>query len=207
MTDIDDLVTDIVNIEWKMFQSVPNAGGKASCQEDYETFKINRFSQMMSWSEDALESYLCDLTEAEKNERNLLTEKYARMMQSTSPSEYARIEHLLPPLDPEVPDLIDRIVDIVLEWEEALSIKYPHILSKGRPLHSSADTPFATSKETYLRGELATYSAKTLRLYLGNALKQQSENVNGSEIILDSMMKQYGFSSVEDANYKLGQRQ
>lgn len=207
MNDIDDLVTEIVNIEWRMFQSVPNAGGKAACQEDYETFKINRLSQMMSWSKDALESYLSDLTEAEKNKRNLLTEKYARMMQSTSPSEYARIEHLLPSLEPEIPELVDRIVDIVLEWEDELSNKYPHIRSKGRPLRSSADTPFATSTETYLRGELATYSARTLGLYLENILKQKSENVNGSEIILDSLMKQYGFSSLEEANYRIGDRE
>lgn len=93
-----DLVGKIVNAEWKMFAEVPNIGGKASCQEDYKTFEINRSSQSLSWSEATLESYLADLTRAGKHGRNLLTEKYARMMQSTSPVEYDAIKHLIPPL-------------------------------------------------------------------------------------------------------------
>lgn len=99
MTRKEDLVARIVEIEWKMFQNVPNIGGRAACQEDLNTFEIMRSSQAMSWSEAALESYLGDLTEAEKNGRNLPAEKYARMMKSTSPLEYARIEHLIPPLN------------------------------------------------------------------------------------------------------------
>lgn len=206
MTKKEGLIAKIIETEWKMFQDVPNIGGTAPCQEDHKTFEINRFSQAMSWSEAALESYLGDLTEAEKNGRNLLTEKFARMMKSTSPLEYALIEHLIPPLDPEVPPLIDQIVEIVLEWEEKLLQKYPHILRKGRPLHSSDDTHSVTSMETYLRGELATYSPGTLRLYCEKILKQKSENVNGSEITLDHMMKQYGFKSLEEANEKLKPR-
>jgi hypothetical protein len=203
MTNRNSLIDKIVDMEWNMFQNVPNIGGRAPCQEDRKIFEINRYSQAASWSEATLESYLDDLSEAEKNGRNLLTEKYARMMKSTSPSEYNLIEHLIPPLDTEVTPLIDRIVEIALEWEEELLKKYPHILSKGRPIHSSDDTHLVTSKETYLRGELATFSPKTLKLYLENVLKQKQENVNGSEIILNHMMKQYGFSSSEEANQRL----
>ncbi|MFC1941204.1 DUF4125 family protein [Chloroflexota bacterium] len=162
-----------------------------------------RTSQGMSWSEAALESYLGDLEEAEKNGRNLLSEKYARMMEATSPLEYANIEHLLPPLDPEVPPLIDKIVGIVLEWEEELLPKYPFLLKRGRPIYSSQDSPHGVSLETYLRGELATYSKKTLELYYENLLTQKSENINGPEIVLDHQTKQYGYSSLEEANNKL----
>ena len=202
----ENLTAKIVEIEWKMFHNVPNIGGTAACQEDPKTFEIMRVSQAVSWSEAALESYLDDLTEAEKNGRNLLTEKYARMMKSTSPSEYAQIEHLLPPLNPEVPPLIDRIVKIVLLWQEELSEKYPYLLSRGRPIHSSDDTPFVTSIETYLRGELATYSPRTLELYYENVLKQKSENINGAEIALDYTIKRYGFNSLKEANEKLKAR-
>jgi hypothetical protein len=202
----ENLTAKIVEIEWKMFHNVPNIGGTAACQEDPKTFEIMRVSQAVSWSEAALESYLDDLTEAEKNGRNLLTEKYARMMKSTSPSEYAQIEHLLPPLDPEVPPLIDKIVKIVLLWQEELSEKYPYLLSRGRPTHSSDDTPFVISIETYLRGELATYSPRTLELYYENVLKQKSENINGAEIALDYTIKRYGFNSLKEANEKLKAR-
>lgn len=203
MTTKKNLIDKIVDAEWQMFVDVPNIGGKASCQEDYKTFEVNRSSQLMGWSEATLASYLGDLIEAEKNGRNLMTEKYARMMQSTSPAEYAVIEHLIVPLDAEVSALVDKIVAIVLEWEEMLSKKYPYVLRRGRPLHSSDDTPFVTSMETYLRGELATYSAGTLRLYYENVLREKDQNVNGSEGILDHMMKQYGFESLEDANERL----
>ena len=206
MTKTDDWIAQIVEIEWKMFQDVPNIGGKASCQEDPKTFEINRVSQFMNWSEAALESYLGDLTEAEKSGRNLLTEKYARMMELTSPVEYALIQHLIPPLDPEVSPLIDQIVDIVLEWEQALAGKYPYILRRARPLRSSEDSSFATSLETYLRGELATYSPGTLRLYHEHLLKQKLDNVNGSEVTLSYMIKRYGFNSLAEANERLRAR-
>jgi hypothetical protein len=202
----EDLIAKIVEIEWKMFHNVPNIGGTAACQEDIKTFEIMRFSQAMSWPEAALESYIDDLTEAEKNGRNLLTEKYARMMKSTSPLEYAQIEHLLPPLDPEVPPMIDKSVKIVLSWEEELAEKYPYLLARGRPIHSSDDTPSVTSIETYLRGELATYSPRTLELYYENVLKQKSENINGSEVTLANTMKRYGFNSLTEANEKLKTR-
>ncbi len=203
MTKKKDLIAKVVSAEWKMFANVPNIGGKASCQEDYNTFEINRYSQVMSWSEATLDSYLNDLIEAEENGRNLVTEKYARMMQSTSPSEYAAIEHLIPRLDAEVLALIEKILEIVLKWEEMLAKKYPYILRRGRQIHSSDDTPFATSLEAYLRGELATYSPVTIRLYYEDVLRQKSENVNGSEVILQHMMKRYGFNSLEEANEKL----
>ena len=198
-----ELIDRIVEAEHRMFTGVPGPGGRAACQDDYKTFEINRSSQSMSWSEAILESYLEDLNEAEKNGRNLLTEKYARMMQSTSPSEYAAIEHLIPALDPEAPSLINRIVKVILQWEEALKEKYPYILKKGRPLHSSEDSPLVTSVETYLRGELATYSLKTLKLYYEHIIREKSENVNGSEVVLYHMMKRYGFTSLENANERL----
>ena len=203
MSREEGLITKIIEIEWRMFQNVPNIGGTAACQEDRATFEVNRFSQAVSWSEAALESYLGDLTEAEKNDRNLLTEKYARMMKSTSPLEYARIEHLLPFLNPEILAMIDKIVSIVLEWEEVLSEKYPYIFSKGRPLHSSDDAQFVTSIETYLRGELATCSLGTLELYYENILEQKSGNINGAEVTLGHMMKRYGFDSLAEANAEL----
>ena len=203
MNDREELSTAIIAKEWKMFQDVPNAGGKADCQEDFQTFQIMRYSQAASWSEAALESYLSDLKEAESAGRNLLSEKYARMMQSTWPSEYNRIKDLLPPVDSRAVELIEQIVPAVLKWEEELLGKYPHILKRGRPLFSREDAPGITSLETYLRGELATYSSKTLALYLANIQQQQSAGINGSAITLARMMDRYGFGSLEEANEKL----
>jgi hypothetical protein len=199
----EELINRIVEAEWKMFQDVPNIGGKASCQEDYRTFKINRYGQDTSWSEDVLESYLNDLNEAQKQKRNLLTEKYARMMESTSPNDYEKIANLLPGLSSETVSLIEKIIEIILPWEEEIKAKYPDIAKRGRPIHSSSDTLHVTSIETYLRGELPTYSLQTLKLYLNNLKKLKAENINGSEISLGYMMQQYGFPSLQEANQKL----
>jgi hypothetical protein len=199
----DTLIDEILQIEWSMFQSVQNIGGKASCQENPETFKVMRSSQFMSWSDEALKSYLIDLEGAEKEGRNLLSEKYARMMKSTSPVEYSQIELLLPPLDLEVSSLIDEVAEIMLKWEEELSEEFPRLTRRGRPIRSSEDSQFVTSVETYLKGELASYSKKTLQLYYANLLDQKSKNINGARVILDHIVKQYGYESLEVANKKL----
>jgi hypothetical protein len=129
-----------------------------------------------------------------------MTEKYARMMASTSPVEFAKFAHSLPQLAPEVPGLIENIVAIILKWEEDLSRRFPNVVNKGRPLFSSDDSVHVTSLETYLRGELATYSRRTLALYYDHLSKQASENINGSEITLGKTVEQYGYASLKAAN-------
>lgn len=199
----EHLISEIVRAEWRMFQNVRNVGGRAPCQDDRQTFRIMRESQSASWSDETLESYFNDLKIAKKDGRNLLTEKYARMMKSTSPAEYAEIESLLPPLDAQVTDLIDRIAVVVLDWEKELIKKFPHVLAKGRPLFSTQDSPVSTSLETYLPGELATYSLKTLERYWANVEKQKAAGINGAAVIMTHMVKQSGFNSLEEANDKL----
>ncbi len=201
-----ELIAAVVAAEWRMFQAVPNAGGLASCQQDPETFEIMRSSQAESWSEAVLESYLEDLARAERTGRNLLTEKYARMMQSTAPAEYAAIADLLPPLDASSPALIEAIVAVVLGWEADLAARFPHVLARGRPVHASADRPGVTSLETYLRGELASYSPRTLELYLENVRAQAARQVNGSEVTLTHTMLRYGFESLSAAEERLARR-
>ncbi len=207
MIDRDDCIRKILAIEWKMFHAVPNiGGGVSSCQLDPKTFAANRTAQFVSWSTEALESYQADLADAAANDRNLLAEKYARMMKSTAPKEYARLQHLLPTVDDEAWPLIEETAEIVVGWEEALSRKYPNIIARARPLRSFEDTAHATSLETYLKGELATYSLKTLRLYHQNVLRQKAENVNGAEITLKFLTGQYGYRTLEEANSRLAAR-
>lgn len=206
MSDKGELIAAVVKAEWDMFQQVSNAGGRASCQDDPETFTIMRRSQFVAWSSACLESYRSDLAEAGRAGRNLLSEKYARMMQQTAPLDYQRIEHLLPTLDPAAPDLVGRIVPIALRWEEDVARRFPYVVSRGRPLHSSEDTPFATSLETYLRGELQTYSKRTLELYLGNLLDQEAANVNGAELVMENMAREYGYESLADADRRIRAR-
>ena len=200
----EDLIASIVALEWEMFQNVNNVGGRAACQDNFETFSVMRSSQATAWSEAALASYLEDLTDAQENGRNLLTEKYARMMEFTAPLEYARIQHQLPPVEQETMLLIEKIAEINLAWEEEISAKFPYIRRRGRPASSSDDAPYITSIETYLRGELATYSPRTLALYYQNVLEQKAANINGAQLVLAATMQRYGFNSLAAANEAMG---
>jgi hypothetical protein len=202
MSQKDKVIADIIDMEWEMFQKVKGIGGRASCQDDYATFNVNRVSQAESWSMAALESYLRDLETAEGEGRNLLSEKYARMMASTAPIEYKQMSHLLPTLDDTVLTLVEEIIQISLEWEKALAERYPYVIQRGRPISSDLDTPNDTSFETYLRGELQTYSRETLERYRDIALEQKSEGINGSEIIHESVVKKHGYASLQQANEK-----
>lgn len=87
----DELMSEIIKLEWDMFSHVSNVGGPASCQMRPDTFKIMRKSQAATWSDELLASYLEDLKTATREGRNIMTEKYARMMESTFPEEYRKL--------------------------------------------------------------------------------------------------------------------
>ena len=74
----DELMSEIIKLEWDMFSHVSNVGGPASCQMRPDTFKIMRKSQAATWSDELLASYLEDLKTATREGRNIMTEKYAR---------------------------------------------------------------------------------------------------------------------------------
>lgn len=135
------LVDAVVTAEWEMFSNVQNVGGKASCQMDPKTFRIMRSSQMDNWDDELLGSYLEDLLNARLEGRNLVTEKYARMMESTFPEEYAQLADSLPPLDPEAMAQVDDIVAAHVSWKEDLDSRFPSLADRGRPLRSRDDRP------------------------------------------------------------------
>ncbi len=97
----DELMSEIIKLEWDMFSHVSNVGGPASCQMRPDTFKIMRKSQAATWSDELLASYLEDLKAATREGRNIMTEKYARMMESTFPEEYRKLAASLPSVDKE----------------------------------------------------------------------------------------------------------
>ena len=184
MDENKTLTNRILKRELDMFLTVPTLQ-KASCQEDPEMFRIVRSSQFVSWSGETLESYLQDLKSAEKNNINLMTQKYARM------------DNLIEKIK-ENPEM-DEIVDIEIEWQKEMFEKFPCLMGSARALRSSEDTPSATSFETYLRGELETYSDTTLTFLLKDVKHYFEKNENMMIKNYLDMVKQLGYTSIEDA--------
>ncbi|MDE6023832.1 MAG: DUF4125 family protein [Lachnospiraceae bacterium] len=202
-TKKDELIDDIVMHEWKQFDKVENEGGRADCQDDWNTFSLMRRSQYMAWNEELLASYRADLIEAEENGWNLITEKYARMMKSTAPERYAEIEGTLPVRNEERIAIQEEIIKIQVEWMEEFAAKYPKMAGNARKIHTYEDNPIDTSYETYLRGELGTYSDVTLVLYGRFIVETRKGGRNLAYIIMNNTAKGYGYNSVADAEMKM----
>ena len=195
----DQLVKDIVDIEWDMFSSVNNMGGKASCQTQPLTFELMRRSQLQIWDEPLLESYLADLKAAKQEGRNLMTEKYARMMEFSHPDEFAAVRDALPCLDAEAVSLVADIVKVNLDWKADVDARFPHLAGQGRILRTKDEVCGYSSVETYLAAELKTYSVKTLRLLKKWTEERLAQGINDAELNLLSQIRGYGFSSLEEA--------
>ncbi len=202
----DVLIKKILELEWNMFSAVQNKGGKASCQNDRQTFELMRSSQFETYPIEVLQSYHEDLKSAEAAGRNLMTEKYARMMESTSPDEYAGFKDLLPALDNESISYINKIIQIHMAWENTFREKYPFLASLGRPSASDNDSAFSTSIQTYMRGELSTYSKATLKHYCEYVEEMADQNVNLAELTILNTAKKYGYTSLKEANDKMTQK-
>lgn len=198
-----ETIDSIIALEWNMFQRVNNEGGRASCQDDIQTFRIMRKSQFAAWPETVQKSYLNDLETAQTNGRNLVMEKYARMMESTAPERFAEISGFLPPLGDIEKQTIAIIVGIQMKWTREFALKYPNITGRGRAVSSDLDNEYNTSIETYLRCELATYSLDTLKLLLAFFANLEAAGKNLTEEILLNTADNYGFRSLENAETKI----
>lgn len=200
--EMNPIIEQIVEMEWEMFQNVRNTGGRAACQDDFETFDVMRKSQFLIWDLPLLESYWQDLQEGKEQGRNLVMEKYAYMMESTAPKEYEAIATGLPKISEEKQAMVEQIVAIQVGWREEFAEKYPHLSGQARIIHTSEDTLYDISFETYLRGELKTYSMQTLVLYGRRIVAFVQEQKNMTEEIMRYTTAFYGYKTLEDAEIK-----
>lgn len=199
-----DRVENVLKIEFDMMQNTQNIGGRASCQDDWETFYIMRGSQYASWRDDMLEFWEKFVTDCHAKSRNMVTEKYARMMRFTHPEYYhEHLEPFLPKTPEESFPLINEIVAAMIEWELELAEKYPKLSGVGRPITADQDKYGFTSMETYARGELETYPIELLEMYADYVKELQAEEKSLAMINQGIMVKMYGYESIEDAEASL----
>ena len=65
------------------------------------------------------------------------------------------------------------------------------------------DTAFNTSYETYLKGEISTYSEDTFVLYIGFIVSMLKQDRNLAMEIMENTARLYGYDSLEDAERRL----
>lgn len=203
----EELVETMVKMEWDAFDKVENKGGRADCQNDWNTFSLMRKSQYLAWPEQLLSSFLVDFREANERGWNLITEKYGRMMEYTVPEEYAAIEASLPACSPRKRAIVDQIAEIQVGWMEEFAAEYPHMAANARSIHSTEDSPYSTSYETYLKGELLTYSDRTLAMYGNWIVELNRSNGNLARIIMENTAKLYGYASLDAAENALAEQE
>lgn len=188
-----ELTRDIISLEWEMFDQVQNIGGRASCQDNFPVFFVMRAAQFDAWSQELRESYLADITAAKEAGRNLLTEKYAYMDGH---------EYLGEPCNLDLKKTLCSEIERSMSVDTAiLHENWPTLAKRSRPL--TPETGKMVSVDTYLSGELLTYSIRTLRLLLAYLDSLHAEGKNLPEVILLNTIKMAGYSDLDDAEAKL----
>ena len=196
----EEMGTEITKLEWDQFQQTHNEGGRANCQGNWPTFRIMRMSQFLTWPLDLQESYKQDLECANSDGRNLITEKYARMMESTAPEIFERTikPYIKPILEPRK-SAQEQIILTQVKWASDFRDRYPSLGLAMRVLKTSEDTAENTSFETYLRGELSTYSDETFAKYQRFVDNLRAKNLNLTQMIITNTVRMYGYDSLESA--------
>lgn len=200
---IRELAQQIAETEFAAFDRVRNTGGRAACQNDWPTFSIMRLSQYLTWDQPMLLQYLYDFKRELSQGHNLIEEKYGRMMASTAPAEYAQIAHRFPFIDDHKQEVIEAIVKIQTGWMEAFAERYPLLAANARSIHTAEDSRTNTSYETYLRGEITTYSDKMLELYGRFVAGYATRGENLTDEIMINSVRMYGYEGLEEAEKKM----
>ena len=168
--DSKKIITSIVEIELDMFLQVRSISTSV-CQEQPDAFKVMREMTHSILSPETLNSYLDDLRKAKGGNRNLVTEKYARMANQ------------IPPLKNH--PLIQKIVGSESRWLKEFNDTFPHI-------HNTRGPEF----EIYLSSELETYSDKTIALYYQDIVNAQETGINLAEARYNKLAKTLGYPSI-----------
>ncbi|MBQ8147872.1 MAG: DUF4125 family protein [Lachnospiraceae bacterium] len=200
---VEELAEQIAVLEFQAFDKVQNEGGRAGCQDDWHTFRIMRMSQYLTWNREMLIQYRLDFEGNLSEGWNLITEKYGRMMESTAPEEYAKLLPAFPQVSDEKRRIVDEIVKLQVNWMEEFERKCPKLAKNARSIHTSEDTPWNTSYETYLRGELLTYSDNMLVMYGRFVAQLARENKNLAEMTMEHTVLLYGYAGLKEAEQAL----
>ncbi len=168
MSDSREIIDKIIAIELQMFLAVPS-DGQGNCQDNPQAFSLHRRAQFSIWSEAALVSFYQDLVGAQNEGVNLMTIKYAF------------IQGLIPGQNDS--PFLDKVLQVQLDWQKEMLENHPTFKGKARPLEGDDDERQLVSFKNYARGELETYSAKTLQILHADFQEMRNRGINGSREI------------------------
>lgn len=183
----DEILKQIVINEWKFFTNVNNLGKRAFCQDNSFTFIYARLCYWNIYNDIILTSYLNDLIRAKTDKRNLITEKYAYIMKYSDPKYFDKIKKYLPNISKHKENLVNSIMSIYMDWEEDIRKNKSDLLDNNRDLYDSSKSAANTTIENYFKGELFSYSEKTLSLILKYYLSAHQKGINLVEKNLKSL--------------------
>ena len=169
-----ELIKSIIDIEQDMFVSVQTSES-SPCQENLKTFRVMRWMNHSTHGDEFLDSYYQDLVEAQQEERNLMTEKYA-IIQGLIPSN--------------VTDTMNYIILFETQWLGELKEKYPNLFRKVGGFNA------------YFEAELQVISKKSLDLYHKEVMDGVNTDRNLVKERYENLYRYLGYNSLEEVNAK-----
>ena len=95
--------------------------------------------------------------------------------------------------------IVNQIAQIQVDWMKDFAKSYPKLASNARDITSDADQIDNTSYETYLKGELLTYSEELLKLYAQFIVNLAREGKNLAYMTIENTPHLQGYATLEDA--------
>ena len=173
--DLLEELERVVALEWEQFDAVLGMNGRAGCQDDLRSFLSYRCAQYLAFPHPLIPLVLGEYVEAERTGRNLVEEKYARMMAVTDPDGYQRdwARRLGTP-SPVRAAALRQIRALLSPALESAARELPQSHRHARPDES---VPGRVSALDYFEAEVAGYSLGTL-FALRDALGEQLKHTN-----------------------------
>ena len=167
---------ELVQLEWIHFDTVQGMSGRAACQDDAVGFFVHRVAQYLSFPRESIMAVRDDVVAADAAGRNVIREKYARMMEATDPVAFARDwSGRLEAPSPVKRCVLDEIEDTL---RSMLDIAQSELPATAQHVRGSITQPKLISSIGYYLCEIQSYSLSTLRCLRDGLRRQLSDHVN-----------------------------
>ena len=94
-------------------------------------------------------------------------------------------------------------MEALFKQMEDFAKEYPKLASQARNITSETDSVYDTSYETYLKGELLTYSDTLLKMYAEFIIDLYNRNENLAKLTIENTAKLQGYDSLKKAEESL----